>query len=158
MNLPCPYVDGTRVRLIVVVIKDARPVSTHSPAHMAPHRASLTNTATLTLSTLFSAAGTYVDYTGADGCIDCDVGKIASKAAMIDVISQGRLDVGFARAYLPYEFEAFGVAMNGSRERYAQTIEAVQRLWQQKDVSMDTAYFAFDGANCLPEVYIRGYY
>jgi len=33
--------------------------------------------------------------------------KIAAKTAMLDAISDGRVDVGFARAYLPHEFSTF---------------------------------------------------
>src|SRR3990167_7852138 len=35
--------------------------------------------------------------------------QIAAETALLDAISKGRLDVGFARAYLPYEFSAFGI-------------------------------------------------
>src|SRR5262245_16298830 len=37
--------------------------------------------------------------------------KLAAELAMVDCISGGRLDAGFARAFLPHEFEAFEVSM-----------------------------------------------
>src|SRR5262245_19626567 len=43
--------------------------------------------------------------------------QLAAHAAMVDVLSHGRLDVGFARAWLPYEFAALGVSMDTSRDR-----------------------------------------
>jgi alkanesulfonate monooxygenase SsuD/methylene tetrahydromethanopterin reductase-like flavin-dependent oxidoreductase (luciferase family) len=35
--------------------------------------------------------------------------KLAGQLTMLDAISGGRLDVGIARAFMPYEFDAFGV-------------------------------------------------
>ncbi|MBV9562262.1 MAG: LLM class flavin-dependent oxidoreductase, partial [Bradyrhizobium sp.] len=38
--------------------------------------------------------------------------KLAGEIGMLDAISGGRLDVGFARAFLPHEFARFGVSVN----------------------------------------------
>lgn len=81
--------------------------------------------------------------------------QIAAHAGMVDAISGGRLDVGFARAWLPYEFEAFGVSLDTSRGRFESTIEAVVRLWTERDVSEETPYFAYENANSLPPVVQR---
>jgi alkanesulfonate monooxygenase SsuD/methylene tetrahydromethanopterin reductase-like flavin-dependent oxidoreductase (luciferase family) len=76
--------------------------------------------------------------------------QLASETAMVDSISNGRLDVGFARAYLPYEFEAFGVPMDGSRERFTATIDAVRRLWTEEDVTVEEPFFSFRQATTFP--------
>ncbi len=76
--------------------------------------------------------------------------QIAAETAMLDAISHGRLDVGFARAYLPYEFQAFEIDMDESRERYIETIQAVKKLWTQQNVSVNTKFFSFEHANSLP--------
>ncbi|HEX9938373.1 MAG TPA: LLM class flavin-dependent oxidoreductase [Longimicrobium sp.] len=78
--------------------------------------------------------------------------QIAAEAAMVDAISEGRLEVGFARAYMPYEFEAFGVDLDDSRARFEATIEAVQRLWTENGVSVDSPFFRFKAATSLPPV------
>ncbi|GHE67235.1 MULTISPECIES: LLM class flavin-dependent oxidoreductase [Streptomyces] len=75
---------------------------------------------------------------------------LASEAAMVDALSGGRLDVGFARAYLPYEFEAFEVPMDGSRERFVATVDAVRRLWTEEKTAVDTPFFRFADATALP--------
>jgi alkanesulfonate monooxygenase SsuD/methylene tetrahydromethanopterin reductase-like flavin-dependent oxidoreductase (luciferase family) len=41
--------------------------------------------------------------------------KLAGQIGMVDAISNGRLEVGVARAFLPHEFGRFGVAMDESR-------------------------------------------
>ncbi|MEV7600504.1 LLM class flavin-dependent oxidoreductase [Kitasatospora sp. NPDC089797] len=76
--------------------------------------------------------------------------KIASYTAMVDAISNGRLDVGYARAYLPYEFETFDVPMDGSRERFEATIAAVTELWTQENATRETPYFSYRDATTLP--------
>src|SRR5258705_8706500 len=49
--------------------------------------------------------------------------KLAGEIAMLDAISAGRLDVGFARAFLPHEVRRLGISPNESVERYRQGIE-----------------------------------
>lgn len=44
--------------------------------------------------------------------------KLAGEIAMLDAISGGRLEVGFARAFLPHEFATFGVDLDESRARF----------------------------------------
>ncbi|GAA1194792.1 alkanesulfonate monooxygenase SsuD/methylene tetrahydromethanopterin reductase-like flavin-dependent oxidoreductase (luciferase family) [Kitasatospora gansuensis] len=76
--------------------------------------------------------------------------KLASYIAMVDAISNGRLEVGFARAYLPHEFQTFQVPMDGSRQRFEATIDAVHRLLTEEQVTEDTPYFSFKDATVLP--------
>jgi alkanesulfonate monooxygenase SsuD/methylene tetrahydromethanopterin reductase-like flavin-dependent oxidoreductase (luciferase family) len=75
--------------------------------------------------------------------------KIASKVAMLDAISNGRVDVGFARAYLPHEFSTFQVSMDGSRDIFERTIDAVIQLWTQKNVSIKD--FNIENATSYPQ-------
>jgi alkanesulfonate monooxygenase SsuD/methylene tetrahydromethanopterin reductase-like flavin-dependent oxidoreductase (luciferase family) len=76
--------------------------------------------------------------------------QIAAQTAMVDAISSGRLEVGFARAWLPYEFEAFGVSLDESRARFTDTVLAVQRLWSGDAVSEQTSFFAYRDVTSLP--------
>ncbi|MGW7817914.1 LLM class flavin-dependent oxidoreductase [Streptomyces puniciscabiei] len=76
--------------------------------------------------------------------------QLAAHTAMVDAISGGRLEVGFARAWLPYEFAAFGVPLDESRARFQATIEAVLRLWTEENVTEDTPFFSYSGATSLP--------
>lgn len=76
--------------------------------------------------------------------------QIAAKTAMLDAISMGRLDVGFARAYLPHEFSTFEVSMDGSRDIFEKTIEAVIKLWTETNVSISNEYFNIINATSLP--------
>ncbi len=77
--------------------------------------------------------------------------QIAANTAMLDAISLGRLDVGFARAYLPYEFSAFEIDMDSSREKYQDTISAVKQLWLEKNVDYKSNFFNLNQVNSLPK-------
>ena len=54
--------------------------------------------------------------------------QLAAEAAIVDGLSSGRLDVGFARAYLPYEFRLFDVPIDESRRRFIASVDAIVRL------------------------------
>ena len=50
--------------------------------------------------------------------------KLAGEIGMLDGISNGRLEVGFARAFLPHEFAQFGVSLDESRRRFTEGLVA----------------------------------
>jgi natural product biosynthesis luciferase-like monooxygenase protein len=76
--------------------------------------------------------------------------KLAAELAMVDCISGGRLDAGFARAFLPHEFEAFAVDMEESRARFEEGIAAVKRLWTEGNVTFEGRFHRFKDVSLLP--------
>jgi alkanesulfonate monooxygenase SsuD/methylene tetrahydromethanopterin reductase-like flavin-dependent oxidoreductase (luciferase family) len=76
--------------------------------------------------------------------------KLAAELAMVDGISSGRLDAGFARAFLPHEFEAFEVSMEESRPRFEEGIAAVKRLWTEERVTFAGRFHRFKDVTLLP--------
>jgi alkanesulfonate monooxygenase SsuD/methylene tetrahydromethanopterin reductase-like flavin-dependent oxidoreductase (luciferase family) len=76
--------------------------------------------------------------------------KLAAELAMVDCISGGRLDAGFARAFLPHEFEAFEVSMEESRPRFEEGIAAVKRLWTEERVTYEGRFHRFKDVTLLP--------
>jgi alkanesulfonate monooxygenase SsuD/methylene tetrahydromethanopterin reductase-like flavin-dependent oxidoreductase (luciferase family) len=77
--------------------------------------------------------------------------QIAAETAMLDVMSGGRLDVGVARAWLPYEFEVFGVELDDSRELFNETVAAVIRLWTEDSVTVKTKFFELREVSSTPK-------
>jgi natural product biosynthesis luciferase-like monooxygenase protein len=61
--------------------------------------------------------------------------KVAAEVAMLDGICDGRLDVGFARAFLPHEFRRFGISPDESRARFYEGIEQVDLLLREERVT-----------------------
>jgi len=76
--------------------------------------------------------------------------KLAGEIGMLDAISGGRLEVGFARAFLPHEFQRFGVALDQSRARFAEGIEQVRILLEQENASHDGRFHSFHEVTSLP--------
>ncbi|MFI1801106.1 LLM class flavin-dependent oxidoreductase [Streptomyces sp. NPDC020379] len=78
--------------------------------------------------------------------------QLAAHISMVDALSEGRLDVGLGRAWLPYEFEALGVPIDESRPRFEATTRAMLRLWTEENVTEDTPFFSYRDATSLPPV------
>jgi len=76
--------------------------------------------------------------------------QLAGRLAMLDHICGGRLKVGFGRAFLPAEFEAFGVDMDDSRARFDERVRAVVRLWTAENVRWHGRFDTFGPVTLLP--------
>src|SRR5271163_2279764 len=61
--------------------------------------------------------------------------KLAGEIGMLDAISQGRFDVGFARAFLPHEFRRFGISPDESVARFREGLEQIELLLTQENVT-----------------------
>ncbi len=76
--------------------------------------------------------------------------KLAGEIGMLDAISRGRLEVGFARAFLPHEFDRFGVSLDDSVARFEEGMEMVRRLLEEEQVSMAGQFHRFKNVTSLP--------
>ncbi len=76
--------------------------------------------------------------------------KLAGEIGMLDGISGGRLEVGFARAFLPHEFAQFGVSLDESRKRFNEGIAQIRLLLEKENVSSDGEFHSFRNVTSLP--------
>ena len=76
--------------------------------------------------------------------------KLAGEIGMLDGISGGRLDVGFARAFLPHEFRRFGISPDESQARFREGIEQIDLLLTQEHASHRGQFHAFEDVTSLP--------
>jgi alkanesulfonate monooxygenase SsuD/methylene tetrahydromethanopterin reductase-like flavin-dependent oxidoreductase (luciferase family) len=76
--------------------------------------------------------------------------KLAGEIAMLDAISGGRLDVGFARAFLPHEFRRFGRSPDESVTRFREGIEQVDLLLREENVSHRGRFHTIENTTSLP--------
>ena len=72
--------------------------------------------------------------------------------AMLDNMSRGRLDAGFGRAFLPKEFEVYGVPMSESRERFEEAIGMIRRMWVEERVNIKGKYWNLEDVRLMPRV------
>jgi alkanesulfonate monooxygenase SsuD/methylene tetrahydromethanopterin reductase-like flavin-dependent oxidoreductase (luciferase family) len=76
--------------------------------------------------------------------------KLAGEIAMLDAISGGRLDVGFARAFLPHEFRRFARSPDESVARYREGIEQVDLLLREENVTHRGRFHSIENTTSLP--------
>ncbi len=76
--------------------------------------------------------------------------KMAGEIGMLDSISGGRLECGFARAFLPHEFERFGIPLDESRERFTEGVESIRRLLEEENVTVEGKFHSFRNVTSLP--------
>ena len=58
---------------------------------------------------------------------------VAEEAAMLDNLTEGRLDMGLGRGLRPPEFEAFGVDQQQSREMFLESFDIIRRVWADEN-------------------------
>jgi len=76
--------------------------------------------------------------------------KLAGELAMLDALCDGRLDIGFARAFLPHEFHHFGVKLDESRARFDEGVAQVRLLLEDDNVSSEGRFHSFRNVTSLP--------
>jgi alkanesulfonate monooxygenase SsuD/methylene tetrahydromethanopterin reductase-like flavin-dependent oxidoreductase (luciferase family) len=76
--------------------------------------------------------------------------KLAGEIGMLDGISGGRLEVGFARAFLPHEFAQFGVSLDESRRRFTEGLAQITLLLKDENVSSKGEFHSFQNVTSLP--------
>jgi alkanesulfonate monooxygenase SsuD/methylene tetrahydromethanopterin reductase-like flavin-dependent oxidoreductase (luciferase family) len=76
--------------------------------------------------------------------------KLAGELGMLDAISNGRLDIGVARAFLPHEFAAFGVSMDESQARFEEGLAALRLLLSTENASFTGQFHRFANLTSLP--------
>lgn len=76
--------------------------------------------------------------------------KLAAELAMLDNLCNGRLDVGFGRAFIPEEYAAYGLDMNNSRVMFDEGVEVVKRLWTEESVTHVGRFWRFKDVHSMP--------
>jgi len=76
--------------------------------------------------------------------------KLAGEIAMLDAISGGRFDIGFARAFLPHEFRRFRISPDESVARFREGLEQIELLLTKENVSHEGQFHSFADVTSLP--------
>src|SRR5262249_34037050 len=78
--------------------------------------------------------------------------RIAENWAMVDVVSNGRLDWGAGRGYQPREFAMLGADPTVSRDVFAEALDVVLGLWNTDGpFSYRGRYFQINGIEIFPK-------
>ena len=76
----------------------------------------------------------------------------AERVATLDVLSNGRLEVGLGRGFSPREYQAFGVDMQHSRELTQATLDILRLSFAREPVSYQGRQVVLDQVDILPHV------
>jgi alkanesulfonate monooxygenase SsuD/methylene tetrahydromethanopterin reductase-like flavin-dependent oxidoreductase (luciferase family) len=76
--------------------------------------------------------------------------KVAGELGMLDAISNGRLMVGFGRAFLPHEFARFGVSRDESQARFREGLDQVELLLTTESATSHGQFHSFENTTTLP--------
>ncbi len=70
--------------------------------------------------------------------------RVAERIAVLDIMSNGRVEFGTGRATTMDELLGFGVRPEDTRPRWAEAIEAIPRMWREDPFSMHGKYWTVD--------------
>jgi alkanesulfonate monooxygenase SsuD/methylene tetrahydromethanopterin reductase-like flavin-dependent oxidoreductase (luciferase family) len=77
--------------------------------------------------------------------------RAAEELAFVDLISGGRLDVGFGRGYRPREIAGFGIDPRRTRSIANEAMEVILQAWTQDEVSYHGEHFQVEGLGVSPK-------
>ncbi len=78
---------------------------------------------------------------------------LAKVAATVDVISEGRLEMGIGAGWYEHEWRAYGYGFPGAGERLARLregVEIMRQAWTTGSATLAGQHYQVDGALCAP--------
>ncbi len=76
--------------------------------------------------------------------------RIAEEIAVLDIMSDGRIDWGAGRGYQGHEFAGFGADISRSHDVFREQLEIILRAWKGERFSFDGEFYQFPELQCLP--------
>ncbi len=80
--------------------------------------------------------------------------RVAEQIAVLDILSRGRLLVGFGRGAARIEYEGFRIPMEESRERFVEAAEIVVKALKNERFSHQGKYFQIPEMSIRPRPYL----
>jgi probable F420-dependent oxidoreductase len=77
--------------------------------------------------------------------------RVAEAAAVADVISGGRLDLGVAVGYRDVEFDGFGIARKDRGARMEEALDVLHLAWTEDRFSYQGRFFQYDNVLVTPK-------
>lgn len=76
--------------------------------------------------------------------------RVAEDGAVLDLISNGRLDFGVGLGYRPEEYAGYGHDIKRKGSRANEALEIIRRLWQGETVNFTGKHFSVSNAKLSP--------
>ena len=85
-----------------------------------------------------------------------DMRVYAGEVVCADIFTDGRLLLGVGRGAFEYEMERFGVPMAETQARFNESLDVLQALLSEEEVSWDGEYYKFDPLTIMPRPVRQG--
>ncbi len=76
---------------------------------------------------------------------------LAESYAMVDVISNGRLDFGIGKGSEPVEYRKFGASRDEATARFHESAAILCQAWSDQPVNFCGEFYRYEGVNILPK-------
>jgi alkanesulfonate monooxygenase SsuD/methylene tetrahydromethanopterin reductase-like flavin-dependent oxidoreductase (luciferase family) len=76
--------------------------------------------------------------------------RVAERAAALDILSHGRLDVGTGRSATTLELRAFEIDPDETRPQWEEAIQAIPKFWTEERASFKGKYYDIPKRTVLP--------
>lgn len=76
--------------------------------------------------------------------------KVAEEAAICDLLSDGRLELGVGRGTAPLHYAGYAIPQEESRERFDEALEFILAAWGNERFSFDGRYFGARDLTIVP--------
>ena len=77
--------------------------------------------------------------------------RTAEEAAVVDLLSQGRLELGVGRGMIAIHFQGFNVPREESRARFEEALTLIKQAWTQETCSFDGKFFQVPPTAVVPK-------
>jgi natural product biosynthesis luciferase-like monooxygenase protein len=77
--------------------------------------------------------------------------RTAEEAAVVDLLSQGRLELGVGRGMIAIHFQGFNVPREESRERFVEALTIIKQAWTQETCRFEGKYFHVPETAVVPK-------
>ena len=77
--------------------------------------------------------------------------RVAERAAALDIVSNGRLDLGTGRSVTQQELGGFGIDPADSRPMWEEAVRMIPKMWTQETFSWEGDYFVVPPRNVIPK-------
>ena len=85
-----------------------------------------------------------------------DMRIYAGEVVCADIFTDGRLMLGVGRGAFSFEMDRLGVPLDISREKFDESLDVLQALLREKEVSWNGKYYQFDALTVMPRPHRPG--
>ncbi|MCL0102207.1 LLM class flavin-dependent oxidoreductase [Dehalococcoidia bacterium] len=77
--------------------------------------------------------------------------QVAEEAALVDIISGGRMQLMLGAGYRRAEFEGYGIPMSSRPGRMEEGIQIIRKCWEEEEFDFHGKYWSLKNVRCTPK-------